>query len=213
MFNLIKKDYLIVKKIWIGVMIVAVLIPVFLSFAGGGITIPSILTLTIMSILLAIILFSSIDEEEEKYPKAAALITTIGYSRNIQVIKRYVLIMIVYLYSTIIYIIESLFITELENITLFSFIFSIFCFTIIASLYLSLTTLFGVKAGRYIVMFVIVLISIGPIILSRLNVNINFSFIKSLNESILIALLLGITATVYGLSLRISINSYSKKEL
>ena len=141
MLNLIKKDYLIVKKIWLGVMFVALLIPVFLSFVADNIIIPAWLTLTTMSILIALILFSSIDEEEEKYPKAAALITTIGYSRNVQVIKRYILMMMVFFYSTIVYIVESLFIKSLGNLTIMSFLISLFGFTTIASLYLSFTTL------------------------------------------------------------------------
>lgn len=70
MLNLIKKDYLIVKKVWFGVMFVALLIPFFLSFVGGDIIIPAWLTLASMSTLLALMLVSSIDEEEEKYPES-----------------------------------------------------------------------------------------------------------------------------------------------
>lgn len=129
-----------------------------------------------MSTLIALILFSSIDEEEEKYPKAAALITTIGYSKNIQVIQRYILMMMIFFYATIVYAIESSFITGLGNLTIINFVISLFGFTIIASLYLSLTTLLGVRAGRYIVMFVIVLISIGPTMISKLKIKINIDF-------------------------------------
>lgn len=213
MLNLIKKDYLIVKKVWLGVMFVALLIPVFLSFAGGDIIIPAWLTLTTMSILIALILFSSIDEEEEKYPKAAALITTIGYSRNVQVVKRYILMMMVFLYTTLVYVGESYFITGLGKLTIMSFVISLLFFTIIASLYLSLTTLFGVRAGRYIVMFVIVLISIGPTFISKLNIKINIGFLTELNRGILILLMAIFAIVVYLIALKVSINTYNNKEL
>lgn len=213
MFNLIRKDYMIVKKMWLMVMVVAVLIPAFLSFAGGDVVIPSVLTITSMSILVAMILFSSIDEEEAKYPKAAALITTIGYGRNIQVIKRYVLMGMVYLYSLVIYVVESMFVPGLGEINLLSFAISLFCFAVIAALYLLLTTLFGVRAGRYIVMAFIVLISMGPTIIKGLNIKINMDFMGNINENILIAALMGVAILVYGVSLAVSMTSYATKEL
>lgn len=213
MLNLIKKDYLIVKKVWLGVMLVALIIPVFLSFAGGDIIIPAWLTLATMSTLLALILFSSIDEEEEKYPKAKSLITTIGYSRKVQMIKRYVLMMLVFLYTIGIYAVESLFITGLGKLTITSFAISFLVFTIIVALYLSMTTLFGVRAGRYIVMFVITLISVGPAIISKLNIKINLDFVYELHQSILISSMILFAIMVYFIALKVSINSYNNKEL
>lgn len=213
MLNFIKKDYLIVKKVWLGVMLVALIIPVFLSFAGGDIIIPAWLTLATMSTLLALILFSSIDEEEEKYPKAKSLITTIGYSRKVQMIKRYVLMMLVFFYTIGIYAVESLFITGLGKLTITSFAISFLVFTIIVALYLSMTTLFGVRAGRYIVMFVITLISVGPAIISKLNIKINLDFVYELNQSILISSMILFAIMVYFIALKVSINSYNNKEL
>ena len=119
----------------------------------------------------------------------------------------------VFFYSAFIYFIESFFITELGNITIMNFVTSIFVFIIIASLYLLLTTLFGVRAGRYIVMSVIVLISLGPTIISKLRIKINFDFLKNLNDSLLIIILLISTLLIYLISLKISIISYSNKEL
>lgn len=213
MFNLIKKDYLIVKKVWLGTMVIAVLIPAFLSSVAGDMNIPAGITLTVMSTLLAVILFSSIDEEEEKYPKAAALMSTIGYSREIQVIKRFVLMLIVFLYSAIVYFVESLLITELGGITIMSLAISILVFTIIASLYLALTTLLGLRAGRYIVMFVILLISLGPTIISKLNVKIHISFIDVPDYRVLSIIMIALSGIIYFSALKISIKAYNKKEL
>ena len=94
-----------------------------------------------------------------------------------------------------------------------SFLISLFGFTTIASLYLSFTTLLGVRAGRYIVMFVIVLISIGPTVISKLKVNINIDFLYSLNRNILIVTMLALILLIYFTALKISINSYNKKDL
>lgn len=129
MFDLIKKDYLIVRKMWIAVMLIEIIIPIFMAFASGDRHLPAGLILSITSILLSTMLFSAIDEEEEKYPKAAALITTIGYSRNVQVIKRFVLMALIFTYCTIVYTIESYVIKNILRLSLFDVMVSIFFFS------------------------------------------------------------------------------------
>ncbi len=213
MFNLIKKDFLIVKKMWIIVMALAFMIPIFISFIGENVVLPSGLIISIVSILLGTMLLSSIFEEEEKYPKASALITTIGYSRKIQIGSRYILGIGIFLWCFLGYLLESFFIKSLGNITVLDFVLALFSFGIIVSLYLSLTIKYGIKLSRYIVMGVILLISLGPAITSRLNIHIDLSILKDLNENVLIAVLLMGTVIIYMVSLKVSLFSYSTKEL
>ena len=54
MLALIKKDILIAKKMWFVVMLLSLLIPLFIRFAGGDITIPSGVVLSVMSIILSL---------------------------------------------------------------------------------------------------------------------------------------------------------------
>ncbi len=213
MFNLIKKDFLIVKKMWIIVMALAFMIPIFISFIGENVVLPSGLIISIVSILLGTMLLSSIFEEEEKYPKASALITTIGYSRKIQIGSRYILGIGIFLWCFLGYLLESFFIKSLDNITVLDFVLALFSFGIIVSLYLSLTIKYGIKLSRYVVMGVILLISLGPAITSRLNIHIDLSILKGLNENVLIAILLMGTVIIYMVSLKVSLFSYSTKEL
>ncbi|MDO4773330.1 MAG: ABC-2 transporter permease [Bacillota bacterium] len=214
MLNLIKKDFLIAKKVWIFVLLGVIVVPLFLTFVGSDVRIPSGLALSITSILLAMILFSSLDEEEEKYPKASALMSTIGYSRTVQILKRYVLMLLFYLYSALIYFIESGFMQGLGELTLSQLIFSLFSFVLISSIYLALTTALGVRAGRYVVMFVVLLISLGPVIISKLNIQLRLSDLRVLlNESSLLFALAVLSFILYLLSLKISLRAYKKKEL
>lgn len=214
MLNLIKKDFLIAKKVWIFVLLGVIVVPLFLTFVGSDVRIPSGLALSITSILLAMILFSSLDEEEEKYPKASALMSTIGYSRTVQILKRYVLMLLFYLYCALIYFIESGFMQGLGELTLSQLIFSLFSFVLISSLYLALTTALGVRAGRYVVMFVVLLISLGPVIISKLNIQLRLSDLRVLlNESSLLFALAVLSFILYLLSLKISLRAYKKKEL
>lgn len=214
MLNLIKKDFLIAKKVWIFVLLGVIVVPLFLTFVGSDVRIPSGLALSITSILLAMILFSSLDEEEEKYPKASALMSTIGYSRTVQILKRYVLMLLFYLYCALIYFIESGFMQGLGELTLSQLIFSLFSFVLISSIYLALTTALGVRAGRYVVMFVVLLISLGPVIISKLNIQLRLSDLRVLlNESSLLFALAVLSFILYLLSLKISLRAYKKKEL
>lgn len=214
MLNLIKKDFLIAKKVWIFVLLGVIVVPLFLTFVGSDVRIPSGLALSITSILLAMILFSSLDEEEEKYPKASALMSTIGYSRTVQILKRYVLMLLFYLYCALIYFIESGFMQGLGELTLSQLIFSFFSFVLISSIYLALTTALGVRAGRYVVMFVVLLISLGPVIISKLNIQLRLSDLRVLlNESSLLFALAVLSFILYLLSLKISLRAYKKKEL
>ncbi len=198
---------------WVIVMTLAFMIPIFISFVGENVVLPSVIILSIVSNLLVTMLFSSIFEEEEKYPKASALITTIGYSRKIQIGSRYLLGIGIFLWCFLAYLLESYFIKLLGSVTVLDFVFSLFSFSILVSLYLSLTIKYGIKLSRYIVMGVILLISLGPTIISRLNIHVDLSILKDLNEDILIAVLLMATVIIYMVSLKVSLLSYSTKEL
>lgn len=213
MLNLLKKDFLITKKISTIIIILAVIIPIFISFFSDGQVIPSFLIILMVSNLLGMMLLSNIYEVEEKYSKALALITTIGYSRKIQIIEKYLLVILMFLYCFIVYLIESFFIKELGNVSIQDFTFSFFCFALVSSIYLSLTIKYGLKFGRYIVMLIILLISLGPAIFSNLNISIDLSFFQNINKTIFVLILFIMTIVIYGISYKISLSAYMKKEL
>ena len=104
-----------------------------------------------ISSLLRLIIFSRIYEEEEKYPKAAALITTTGHSRS-QVPARHIMMVMVLMCCSVIYAIESLFIKVLSNIGFSDVVISALCYAFVLSLYLTLTTKYEVRAGIFVVM-------------------------------------------------------------
>lgn len=120
---------------------------------------------------------------------------------------------LIYFYCLCVYTVESLMFPKIVVATIYDIVISIFVFTLIASLYLVLTTKFGVKAGRYVVMAVILLISVGPTVLGVFDVKINFDFMRSVNEMALM-LILGIFSLIMCMmSLIASIKIYSVKEL
>lgn len=213
MLNLLKKDFLIAKKVWIIVMLVAVIFPGFICLASGGKEIPSGLVLSVETIVIAVTLFSGIDEEEEKYPKATALITAVGYSRRLLVVKRYLLMYLVYGYCLCVYFVESLALAQLEPINAMGIVVSIFVFTLIASIYLGLTSRLGVRAGRYLVMLVVVMISLGPTIIATLKIKIQLDFIANMSRNSLIASMVVVSILAFTISIMSSLKAYQTKEL
>lgn len=213
MFNLIKKDYLIIKRVWIGLMAIALIIPILLAIFGEGVEIPAGITLTMMEMILAVTLFSALYEEEEKYPKAAAMMTTIGYPRATIIKARYALMIAVFLYCSLVYTLESFAIEALAPLHFTDFAAALFLNTLVMSFYLALVIRYGVRASRYISVFVILAISLGPAAISTMGLHLDLDFLtRSGGEMIALFLLLS-TGILFSISMKISIETYRKKEL
>ncbi|MDD7593507.1 MAG: ABC-2 transporter permease [Peptoniphilaceae bacterium] len=213
MISLIQKDFLIAKRMTLSVAMLAVALPLFLTWVGGDIVLPASVVLAMMSILLTMMLMTTIDQEEEKYPKARALLTTVGYRRATHVLHRYVLVTLAFLYCTLVYTVESLVVTTLALPTALDLAFAAFSFFLMASLYLALVTKFGARAGQYIMMAVILAISLGPVILSTFHVKLNLGFVQSFSSGVFTFVLIVAGALGVILSLAISLSIDQKKEL
>lgn len=209
MFALIKKDILIAKKMWLVVMLLTLLIPLFIRFTGGDIAIPSGVVLSMMSILLSMMIFTSIDQEEDKYPKAKALLTTVGYSRKLQILHRYILMAVFFLFCALVIFVESLLVTGLAPVTFMDLSLAAFAFAFVSSLYLALTTTLGTRASQ----FVIFAISMGPVLISKFEIKIDLSFFQRIHPAVLATGFLSAAVFVASLSLIISLQAYRKKDL
>lgn len=209
MLALIKKDILIAKKMWLVVMLLTLLIPLFIRFTGGDITIPSGVVLSMMSILLSMMIFTSIDQEEDKYPKAKALLTTVGYSRKLQIMHRYILMAVFFLFCALVIFVESLLVTGLAPVTFMDLSLAAFAFAFVSSLYLALTTTLGTRASQ----FVIFAISMGPVLISKFEIKIDLSFFQRIHPALLATGFLIAAVFVVSLSLIISLAAYRKKDL
>lgn len=194
---------------WLVVMLLTLLIPLFIRFTGGDITIPSGVVLSMMSILLSMMIFTSIDQEEDKYPKAKALLTTVGYSRKLQIMHRYILMAVFFLFCALVIFVESLLVTGLAPVTFMDLSLAAFAFAFVSSLYLALTTTLGTRASQ----FVIFAISMGPVLISKFEIKIDLSFFQRIHPVLLATGLLIAAVFVASLSLIISLQAYRKKDL
>ena len=189
------------------------MLPAFFSFIGEGVKMPLSIGLATASIIVAITILSTIYEEEGKYKKAAALITTIGYSRDTQIKARFLLAYSIYFYCMLVFVLEYYFIPGIGQFNIQGIIISLFTFTVVASIYLFSTTTFGLQAGRLISILVILLISLGPTLMSRLHIKINIDILEYVGNRGFLTGILVVSLMLVALSLLLSEKSYRKKDL
>ncbi|MDD6920037.1 MAG: ABC-2 transporter permease [Eubacteriales bacterium] len=209
MLDLMKKDFLITKKIAIIAIIISLVVPLLRTMES----IPTIAFVSVMSILMGMLFISNIYESEDKSPKAAAMMTTIGYSRTMQIVERYLLAFIVFIFCNLIYYTETGLLNLRDSIEISDILIAFFAFSLVMSLYLGLTTKFGIKLGRLLSMLIIFFVSMGPALLAKFNIKISLKFLYgvSMNEVVMVLTVFGIL--LYMISLVFSIKVYSKKEL
>ena len=109
---LIKKDLTIVKGYSLGVVAIAVGLPLLLAWRqpqmGGMISL-------LMAVLISSVAFNlAISEKENQYPKATALISSTPYTKGKVIVSKYVLYFIIYVICCIAYLLEMQVVPELK---------------------------------------------------------------------------------------------------
>ena len=108
---LIKKDLMIVKGYSLGVVAIAIGLPLLLAWRqpqmGGMISL-------LMAVLISSVAFNlAISEKENQYPRATALLSSTPYTKGKVVISKYTLYFIIYTVCCIAYVVDMQFIPEL----------------------------------------------------------------------------------------------------
>lgn len=106
LFNLIKKDILIVKKYVLIMLVAAVLIPPFMLWRAPEYT--GVLGFMLSVILCIFMLLQYVSLKEYQFPKAATLLCATPFSRNMIVLSKYIFCIANFVACCIIYAIETL---------------------------------------------------------------------------------------------------------
>ena len=101
--NLVRKDFLLVKKMAAAFLAVSILVPIILMVNAAQMAGIEIISCLYMVILTEILFMQSVAMEEEKSPKAVALLCAAPYSRKSYIIARYLCYLIFYGASLAIY--------------------------------------------------------------------------------------------------------------
>jgi hypothetical protein len=214
LYSLVKKDFILAKKYLIFLAIFAVAAPIFITakmdFSSG-----SFLGFFVIALLVEYSLFGTVSMLEEKY-KGSALLCATPYTRNALVKAKYIFILVTFILIYIIYTITAFVVpVGIVKLNIYTFGISLLIITIYFGVIMPIQYKFGYGKTQYI-SYAIIFLSpfVIPSIFKWLQANnISFHFTISLPEAIqnivpyVFALLIGVVSMI------LSINIYSKKDL
>ena len=158
----------------------------------------------------------SVAMEEEKSPKAVALLCAAPYSRKSYIIARYLCYLIFYGASLAIYSVIAAvyprfnFLNVTEALTVF------LISTVLYGIYTPIMIKYGATKGQLVISAAILLVSMGPTFLVRLfhpDLHHIIEFLQG-SSNLMTAIVVGISGVViFTLSMILSIRIFSRKEL
>lgn len=209
LLQLVKKDFLIVKKYVLLMVAVCILFPVFLlwrmpEFAG----LFGFVLVTVFSIL---ILLQYVFLKETQYPKASTLLCALPFSRKNIVLSRYIFCIVIYFACCLIFGIEALLFPTLQNVGCRVPIVLFLLVSLCLSIYLPIQYKVGYEKTK---LFFTVLIMATPVGIAQLmKKGIHLDFLSNIPPALLLLGSLIISALLLIMSSILSIKIYSKTEL
>lgn len=177
LFHLIKKDFLIVKKYVLIMLVAAILIPPVMrwrtpEFAG---TFGFILSV-IFSVFM---LLQYVSLKEYQYPKAATLLCATPFSRSMMVLSKYIFCISIYVACCIIFGIETLLIPGLGTSSIALFILMFFVTSVFIGIYFPIQYKLGYEKTKFAFAVIIVASPFVLPVLMRMD-TVNWGFFASI---------------------------------
>ena len=209
---LIKKDLMIVKGYSLGVVAIAIGLPLLLAWRqpqmGGMISL-------LMAVLISSVAFNlAISEKENQYPKATALLSSTPYTKGKVIVSKYTLYFIIYIVCFIAYLVEMQFVPELklDNFTrTAALVFLIQALGM--GIFLPIQYKFGYEKTKFISFVLLVL---SPVIIEatkRISFSSKIVSLMQSNSVIAVAILFGCGILIWLVSFAISNKIFAKKDL
>lgn len=209
-FNLVKKEFILVKKYLILMILLSFVIPLFILWRMpmvlGGIT------FFITTVFVELLLIQSIFLVETKYPKATTLLCSTPITRKNIVEAKYICFLVIFIFCYISYSILALIIAEIPQLSILSIIISFFIISTIFNIYMPIQYKFGYENTKYFFMLVIFTISFGlPSIITIIPKNFSFNINIPIIIKYILPIILSVLSSIF--SIKISTKTFSQQEL
>lgn len=200
LIQLVKKDFLIVKKYVLIMFAVCVIFPLFLIWRSPEYA--GILGFVLITIFSVFMLLQYVSLKETQYPKASTLLCALPFPRKDIVLAKYIFCITIYFACCLIFGIETCLFPQLRNI---GFEIPVILFLIVSlflGAYLPVQYKFGYEKTK---LFFVVLIMASPFVFAQslkiknsLNINIfeNINPILLLTGSLVISVLILTTSSI-----------------
>lgn len=210
LFALLKKDFLLVKKYVLFMVLFVVLIPPFMrwtasEFAG---TFGAIISILISSTMM----LHSLSLKEYQFPKAATLLCATPFSRKAIVLSKYIFCMAVYGACCIILVIVGLLIPQLGTADIKLFVLMFLAISVYTGVYLPIQYKLGYEKAKFA--FAALYGSSPLILLQLMRMEIfNLDFLSTLSPYLVYGGAVLIGFAVFAISALLSIKIYDRADL
>ncbi|MGL5652251.1 MAG: ABC-2 transporter permease [Paraclostridium sp.] len=214
MFNLLKKDFIIIKNFWSFLIIFSILGPIFINYQTRGFD-SSFISFIITILFLEFILYGSVSRLEEKN-KGCILLTTMPYSRSDIVKSKYLFIGSIFIITYILYILAAL-ITPIEMnfLSINSILISFLVISIFFGVYIPIQYKYGTEKTKYISSCFVLIspLSLPAIVKWIQSKNIHLNIINRVPNLVKYIIIILMSLAILIISIKVSINIYAKKDL
>ncbi|SHO52436.1 ABC-2 transporter permease [Anaerocolumna xylanovorans] len=211
LFQLVRKDFLLVKKYVLIMITIYIIFPLFLvwrlpEYAG-------ILGFVLITIYSVFMLLQYVSLKETQYPKASALLCALPYPRKDVVLSRYIFCLIIYLVCCLVFGIETLMFPRLGT---FGFTMPVMLFLVISlilSIYLPVHYKLGFEKTKIFFIIIIMASSFAFPQFIEIKSGIYLSFLDMLSPTILLGGVILFSIIILAVSATISMQIYKKADL
>lgn len=214
LFNLIKKDLILIFQYIPVFLIVAIVLPIFLYQQVGHVS-SVFIPYFISTLFLVYFMFTSILTIEEKY-KGMTFLSTTPYTRKNTVIGRYLFLIVSFFICGCLHtLVALLFPSILKKLDIRTVAVSTLIFSIIFGTYLPLLFKFGYEKIKIMTLIPIIA---TPYVIPAITVylqkkGIEIDFYKEIPSQLLNMSMFAMAIVIVWISLRLSIGIYARKDL
>lgn len=210
LFALLKKDFLIVKKYVLIMIVVAALIPPFMRWRTPEFTGTFGFILSVIFSVFMLLQYVSI--KEYQFPKAATLLCAAPFSRKMMVLSKYLFCMVIYIICCIIYGIETFAIPGLGTLDIQLFAIMFFAISVFISIYLPIQYKIGFDKTKYAFAVIIIVSPMYLPVLMRM-ISPNLGFLSTLSPYLLCGGIVLVGFAFLAISASLSVKIYMKADL
>lgn len=214
MFNLLKKDFMIIKNFWPFLVIFSIVGPIFITYQIRGFD-SSFISFIITIIFLEFILYGSVSRLEEK-DKGCILLTTMPYSRLDIVKSKYLFVGSIFIIAYVLYTLAVLISPiKMNFLSINSIVISFLVISICFGISIPIQYKYGTEETKYISSC---LVFLSPFVLTDIvkwiqSKNIDLDIINRAPDLVKHFIIAILTLSILKISIKISIKIYSKKDL
>lgn len=207
MAALIKKDFMLLKKYVLFIIVIVFALPAAFASKSNEVNIvQSTLAFAFEVIYSEFLICRYLSMKEYQYPKTASFLCTLPYTRNMQVASKYLIYFIVFVFCCAAYWIDTLFVPNLIKLSSELVIPVLFAASILYSVYMPVQYQFGYDKSKLIFMFLLIAF---PLLIANANTTMIMEILSKISFPIMLISALAALA----LSVMASVKIFNGKEL